>query len=290
MSIRFSRLVSFPLHVALAMALAFVLASVGLPTPRAQAQDLAVPACAEVFDLGEATQACLRVVNAGAEEVGPVDVYVGDTVVAEAVEYGQATAFTAIPSESQQLRAVPAGGTVDEAVIDFTEELQPGGAYQLVVMGLTTEELSSWLSGVDVSLLPEGQARVRAVHASPDLDAIDVAVTPDAVPFEGIELGSQSGYVPFEAGEYTFQLRQSGENTLLLETPDPIPVEEGMNYDIIVIGESEAGTLQMVVYSAEVGVAGDATPAAMLTPVSAVGGTPVAVTPGAETPAPNPEE
>ncbi len=190
-----------------------IIASVGLSRPRAQGQELAIPACAEVFDLGEATQACLRVVNASSPDAGPVDVYVGEGIVAEGVEHGQATEFTAIPSESQQLHVVPAGGAVDEATVDFTDELQPGGAYQLMLPGLTLEEFSPWLSGVDVSLLPRGQARVRVVHASTGLGPIDVTTAQGVVPFEGIEYGSQSGYVPFEAGSYPFLVRQSGEDT-----------------------------------------------------------------------------
>ena len=252
---------------------------------------MAIPACAEVFDWEIATASCLRVVNAGAEAAGPVDVYVGDVVIAEGIEYGQATEFAAIPGDAQQMRVVPAGGAVEDATLDLTEDLQPGGAYQLTVSGLTSDDLSSWLSGVDVTPLPENQARVRVVHASPDLGEVDVAVASDGVPFEGIELGNQSGYVPFEAGDFTFQVRQAGQDTLLLENPEPLSLEPGMNYDIYVMGQSEDGTLAMVVYAAEVGfgLAGDMTTADVATPVLAVGDTPVEVTPGEQTPAADPE-
>src|SRR5690606_1385676 len=118
-------------------------------------------------------------------------------------------------------------------------------------------------------------ARVRVVHASPDLGAINVSTGEGDVPFENIESGNQSGYVEFPAEPRDFQLRISGEDTLLLETADPIQLEEGKNYDIYVLGESEAGTLEMVTYEAEVGIAGEATPAAVATPVAAAASTPV---------------
>lgn len=291
MESRNARWVGLPARFALTTAMAVGLASVSLPASTMSAQELAVPACAEVFELEIATASCLRVVNAGAQTAGPVDVYVGDVVIAEGIEYGQATEFAAIPGEAQQIRVVPAGGAVADATVDLGENLQPGGAYQLTVSGLTSDDLSSWISGVDVSPLPEGQARVRVVHASPDLGEVDVAVTSDSVPFEGINLGNQSGYVPFEAGDFIFQVRQAGQNTLLLENPDPVTLEPGTNYDIYVMGQSEAGTLAMVVYAAEVGfgLAGDMTTADVATPVLAVGDTPIEITPGEQTPAAEPE-
>ena len=284
------QLLLLPARTAVALALVLVVAGLSAPGTRAQNQEIAIPPCAEVFAIGDIAQSCLRVVNAGSPDVGPVDVYVGNAVVAEGLEYGQATEFTAIPSASQQIRAVPAGTPVEQATADLTEELQPGAAYQMTVTGLTNEELSSWLSGVDVTALPAGQARVRVVHASSDLEQIDVSTGQAQVPFEGVEFGNQSGYVPMEATDQTFQVRQSGQDTLLVETPQPVTLEEGMNYDIYVIGQSEAGTLEMVVFVAEVGTAGDATPAAVSTPVAAVGGTPIVVTPGAETPAATPAQ
>lgn len=286
MNARTSPWIVYVVQLSLAIALAFVVTSVSAPASRAQ--DVAFPACGDVFGLDAATGACLRVVNASSQDAGPVDVYVGDSLVAENVKYGQATDFTAIPSQSQQLRVVPTGNAVDEATVDFTNDLQPGGAYQLTVSGLTNADLSSWLSGVDVSPLPADQARVRVVHASPDLGPIDVAVDANTVPFENIELGSQSGYVPFNAGDFNFYVRQSDNNTLLLQTPQPIQIEAGMNYDIYIIGQSDAGTLEMVVFAAEVGTAASATPAANVTPVVAIGATPVTVAPGSETPVPTP--
>lgn len=280
-----------PTQIAIMIAFALVAASFSVPAARAQDQEIAIPPCGEVFGIGDIAVSCLRVVNAGSPDAGPVDVYVGDAAVVEGLEYGMATEFAAIPSDSQQIRIVPAGTSVDEATLDSMEELQPGGAYQLTVSGLTVEELSSWLSGVDVSPTTAGHARVRVVHASPDLGAVDVSTGEGEVPFEAIELGSQSGYVEFPAEPTAFQLRMNGEDTLLLETPEPVQLEEGKLYDIYALGESEAGTLELVVFEAEVGTAGEATPAAVASPVTAAASTPVVLDePGEQTPAATPEE
>jgi len=196
---------------------------------------------------------------------------------------------------------VPAGGSLDQALVDTTQDLTNGDAFQLTVTGLA-DDLEATVAGVDLRPLPENQARTRVVHASPDLGSVDVAVAGGETPFEEIEFRSQSGYVVFDAGMYTFQVREADGDTLLLEAPD-VEIQSGMVYDILVIGQSENGTLQMSVINAAASLlTGQAaspvastpetsqqtTPAATTTPVVAVGASPVVTTPGAATPAATP--
>lgn len=276
-------------------------ASAGNVSVLALATRVSVP-CGEVLGVGEMSDTCLRIVHA-AQDAGAMDVYVGESPVAQGLEYGAVTEFFAAPSGQQQIRVVPAGGTLDQAVIDTTQDLGSGQAYQMTAAGIAGEEVTAWLSGVDLSPLPENQARVRVVHASPDTDLVDVSVAGADTPFDAIAYGSQSGYVAFDAGSYTFQLRLDASDTLLLEAAD-VALEPGMLYDIYAIGQSENGTLQMMVLAANAGILQGttetlgtpaappmATPAAgEATPVIAVGSTPVIATPGAATPAATPTD
>jgi hypothetical protein len=272
-------------------------AASGQPTLLALTTPVAIP-CSATLGIGEATDSCLRVIHA-APDAGPVDVYIGDSPIAEGLKFGDASGFTAAPNGDQQLRIVPAGQPIDQAIIDTTQGLTPGGAGQVLITGLA-DDLQATIMGVDLRALPAGQARVRVVHASPDTDAIDVAVAGGQTPFGGISYRESSGYVVFDAGTVTFQLRETGSNTLLLEAPD-VPLEAGMAYDIVAIGRSEDGTLQMVIYAADAGtlegagatpIAGTpvpaATPAVAMTPVVAVGSTPVMEEAGEATPAATP--
>jgi hypothetical protein len=184
----------------------------------------------------------------------------------------------------------------------MTQGLTSGAAGQVLITGVA-DDLQATIMGVDLRELPENQVRVRVIHASPDLDAINVTVAGGQTPFEGIDYRNASGYVVFDAGTATFQLRESGADTLLLEAAD-VPLEPGMVYDIVAIGQSENGTLQMVVYQANAGTleggaatpiagtpaaaAAGATPAAAATPVVAVGSTPVVEEAGEATPAATP--
>jgi hypothetical protein len=254
--------------------------------------------CSEILGIGERFNTCLRIVHA-VPDAEAIDLYVGETLVAEGLAYGSGTEFVAAPNGEQQIRIVPAGGSLDQPLVDSTQTLERGLAYQITATGLASEGIEATISGVDLSALPQNQARVRVVHTSPDSPEIDVAVAGGQTPFEGIEFRTQSGYVAFDAGSYVFQLRQSGEDTLLIETPE-VPLEPGMIYDIYAIGQSENGTLQLVVFATEVGIQAGAaapatplatpaaSPAAETTPVIAAGATPVVATPGAATPAATP--
>ena len=254
--------------------------------------------CSEILGVGERFNTCLRMLHA-VPDAAAIDLYVGETLVAEGLAYSSATEFVAAPNGEQQIRIVPAGGSLDQALADTTQTLERGLAYQITATGLAAEGIEATISGVDLSALPENQARVRVNHASPDTGEIDVAVAGGPTPFEGIEYRTQSGYVAFDAGSYVFQLRLSGEETLLIETPE-VQLEPGMIYDIYAIGQSENGTVQLVIFATEVGIQeGEATaatplatpmmsPAAETTPVVAAGATPVVATPGGGDPAATP--
>jgi hypothetical protein len=254
---------------------------------------VAVP-CSQSLGIGTPTDSCVRVIHA-APDAGPVDVYLGEAPIAKGLDFGNASTFAAVPSGQQQLRVVPAGASLDKAAIDMTSDLTVGDAGQITITGLSGD-LQASIVGVDLRPLPANQARIRAVHASPDLEAIDVSLADGSVPFAAIDYRTESGYVVFDAGTYTFQLRENGSNTLLL-TAEDVQIRPGIVYDIVVMGQSENGTLQMVFFEASAGVltgrsatplAGtpepQASPAASATPVLTVAASPVVVTPGAVMP------
>lgn len=251
--------------------------------------------CSDLFGLGQPSGMCLRIVHA-VPDAGAVDLYVGEMMVAENLEFGDITEFAAAPSGNQQLRVVAAGGSLDEPAVDTTSDFISGRAYQAVITGLSETGIEATISTLDTLPLPADQARVRVVHAAPDAGSVDVAVVGGGVPFEGIDFRTESGYVAFNAGSYGFQLRLSGDETVLVETPD-VDLEPGMLYDILALGQSEAGTLELVMISAmaetQQGDAAMATSMATPEPLAAAKATPViaaGATPGADMPAATPDD
>lgn len=235
---------------------------------------VAIP-CSQTLGMGQPADSCLRVIHA-APDTAPVDIYIGESPIVKGLEFGGASEFTVSPSGEQQLRVVPAGQPVDQAVIDMTEGLTPGAAGQVLITGLA-DDLQAAIMGVDLRALPANQARVRVVHASPDLDAINVTAADGQTPFTGIDFRYASGYVVFHAGASTFQVRITGSEPLLLEAAD-IPLKAGFVYDIVAIGKREDGTLKLVVYEANAGTlqGAGATPIAGTPASAAAGATPAA--------------
>jgi len=81
--------------------------------------------------------------------------------------------------------------------------------YTLVAAGELTSEDTDFqvLPSVDDNSDPGGsEARVRAVHVSPDAGAVDVTVSAGAVLFDGVQF-TDTGYVSVEANDYTAQVR-----------------------------------------------------------------------------------
>src|SRR4051794_21564245 len=64
--------------------------------PATAAAQPALP-CGQVLGIGDPSQSCLRVINADPSG-GAIDVYLGDTVVAQKVDFGKAIDFAAVPS------------------------------------------------------------------------------------------------------------------------------------------------------------------------------------------------
>src|SRR4051812_47206039 len=93
--------------------------------------------CGESLGIGQATDTCLRVINA-APDAGPIDVYVADAPIVEGLAYGHASDFAAAAHWRQRLRVVPAGKAVDQAIVDMTQNWTADSAAQITVSGLGT--------------------------------------------------------------------------------------------------------------------------------------------------------
>jgi len=223
------------------------------------------PPCAETLGLGgpeNVDQSCVRVVHA-APDAPAVDVYLNDSPLAQGLAFGNGTEFLAVPAgEGQQVRVVAAGASPeDEAVVETDLDLNGRYAYQIIAAGML-DDLELNTEEVDLSPMPEGQARLRFVHAAPDVESVDVAIAEGPTPFEGIDFRSASDYLVVDADSYTLEIRPAGETTIALRAD--VTLEPGMVYDAIAIGRADDQTLSLLLLSAPASVrqGAVATPAA----------------------------
>jgi hypothetical protein len=139
------------------------------------------------------------------------------------------------------------GAALDTAVIDTEQELKAGQAYDMVAVG-PLDEIELAVTELNLTPLPEGQARVRVTHAAPDVEGIDISVAESEPLIEGTDYKATSDYAVVDAGEYTFQVR-TDEDTIAIQ--QDAQLEPGMAYDLLVVGRADDSTLALLVLSAQ---------------------------------------
>ncbi|MDP9363778.1 MAG: DUF4397 domain-containing protein [Chloroflexota bacterium] len=201
--------------------------------------------CSEVLGLaGTGEDACVRLVHA-AIDAADVDVYAEDSPLAQGLAFGNATEYVNLPAgDGRQLRVAAAGTSPDESILDAEVDLEAGQAYQIVAGG-QGEELEAIVSEVNLTPLPENQARIRVVHASPDAGNVDVGIAEGPTVVEGIEAGNASPYATVDAGAYTLEVRPAGEDTVAVAVD--AEVEAGVAYDAVALGRAEDQTLRVLI-------------------------------------------
>ncbi len=208
------------------------------------------PPCGEVVGITAApTDACVRIVHA-AQDAPAVDVYVNEAQIADGLEFGTATEYAAVPSGGGRgVRAVAAGGPMEEAILDESLDFDPGQAYEIVVNG-AGDDLGLLITGTDLRPVAAGQARLRVIHASPDAGGVNIGLTgQDENLYEGIDFGDATEYIIVDAGDYPIEVRPGGDDMTVALQADAT-IEEGMVYDLVALGRPDDRSLTLLVLTA----------------------------------------
>jgi len=215
---------------------------------------------------GDVTDACVRVVHASPGSPA-VDVYLNGSPAVQNLAFGTATDYVAVPSSDKvKVQIAPTGSDLDNAVVDKEFDLDAGQAYEFVATG-ELNDIEATEATVDLTPLPEGQARVRVIQASPDSDSVDVAIKGnDDNLFSDVNFRDASDYQVLEAGDLTFEVKKHDESDVLVEATTTLTA--GNTYDLIVAGRSSDQSLQVIALESTAAVrqGGIATPAAAGTP------------------------
>ncbi len=202
--------------------------------------------CSTVLGIGTPTDACVRVTHAS-PDAPAVDIYVNDSPVIEGLAFGSSTDFAALPAgEDREIKIVPAGGSVDDSLFDTSVDFGEGKAYDVVAVGMA-DDLDAIVENVDLSAVPEGQSRLRVIHAAPDVDDVSIVVTDGPTLFEGVGFKDTTDFEILDAGTYDIQVKQ-GDDVLIRVTD--FTIEAGMTYDILAIGRVDDGSLALVAIGA----------------------------------------
>lgn len=213
---------------------------------------MSVPASAQAGD------AQVRVAHLSPDAPN-VDVYVDGEVALSDVSFQTVSDYLALPAGSYALEVRPAGAAADsDPVIQADATVEAGQAYTVAAVGLLAD-ISAQVYVDDLAAPPEGQAKVRVIHAAPDVPAVDVGVAgqaPDQALVTDLSFPDASDYLAVPADTYDLEVRPTGTSDVAVPVSG-LALEAGTVYTAIAVGSGADVTVLPVVDAA--GTAG-ATP------------------------------
>ncbi len=170
----------------------------------------------------------VRVVHA-APGAGNVDVFVGKSALLKNFAFGTVTDYVTLDPGKYRIRVAPAGKGTGDAVIDETVTIKSDVHYTAVALG--TSSFSLKVFG-DNNYAPEGKARVRVYHLSPNAGPVDVSVGGTKV-ISHQTYPHASGYLTVAPGSYTFKVTATDPGVTL---DLPATLKAGYVYSVFAVG------------------------------------------------------
>lgn len=212
---------------------------------------MSVPASAQAGD------AQVRVAHLSPDAPN-VDVYVDGEVALSDVPYQTVSDYLSLPAGSYALEVRPAGAAADsDPVIQADATVEAGQAYTVAAVGLLAD-IAAQVYVDDLAAPPEGQAKVRVIHAAPDVPAVDVGVAgqaPDQALVTDLSFPDASDYLAVPADTYDLEVRPTGTSDVAVPVSG-LTLEAGTVYTAIAVGSGADVTVLPVVDAA--GTAGAA--------------------------------
>lgn len=167
---------------------------------------------------------------------GPdVDVYVDDEIAFEGLTYADVTGYENIGTGDSQVR-VTAAGDEDQVLFENQLDVEEQGSYSVVAFGSSS---SLQVASLDDEVAEGEDTQVRAFHASPDADPVDVSTADAEEPLvTDLGYGELSDYGAVEAGIQTIEVRATGEDEVLTEVDADF--QEGRAHTAFAMGYAEA--------------------------------------------------
>lgn len=187
-------------------------------------------------DEGEDGTAGLRVAHA-APDAPAVDVYVDGTRAVADLAFRSVTDYLEVATGDREI-AVRVAGT-DTTVFGPVEVELGAEDYTAVARGEVSSDDTAFavdlLEDTNGANLGDDEARVRAIHASPDAPAVDVTVDDGAATlFDDVAYGESGGYVVVTAAEYDIEIRPASGGDPVFETTATLA--SGSTYTAVAVG------------------------------------------------------
>ena len=164
-----------------------------------------------------------------------VDVYVDGLPAITNLSYAQISDHTELSVGCHNVSVFPAGlGAQGSPVITVDVDLRAGQDYTAAAIG-RLENLTALVLLDSTSMPGPNMAKARALHASPDAPAVDVAILGGPTLFRNIGFGQATPFEEVSSGLVTVDIRPSGGRESVMTVPD-LSVEPGNAYTIVALG------------------------------------------------------
>ncbi|HEY1015033.1 MAG TPA: DUF4397 domain-containing protein [Herpetosiphonaceae bacterium] len=163
-----------------------------------------------------------------------VDIFVNGSAVLTNVPFFALSDRLSLPDGTYDVAIAPAGAGKAAAV--WSGPLSVSGGLDATIVALNSvKDLTVKVYPESRSAIPEGQARVRVLHASPDAPAVDIKLAgTSTVVVKGASF-TDAATVEVPAGIYQFDISPAGSSQVVFTTPK-LRFENGWGYTLVATG------------------------------------------------------
>ncbi len=171
-----------------------------------------------------------------------VDIFINGEKAIEHLSFRRATGYLEVPAGTYTVGIAPSGGTASDIIYTADLTLEPGKVYTAWANGLlgSTDAKKAFkvTPSVDADFAPVvKQARVRAIHAVPDIAGSPVDVYANGVKLVTFDFFAVTDYLTVPAGDYDIRVVLAGGNPQTEAVIQAnVKVEGGKDYSIIASG------------------------------------------------------
>lgn len=185
-----------------------------------------------------------------------VDVYVvsvadpANKVVLRGLSYGSVSPYQSLPEGSYTVSMRPAGaGEATPAVISTTLTAGGGDAYTVAGVGVFVD-LGLKVLTDDLTLPPDGKAKIRVIQASAARPTLDIALDGGPTLATDVGFSTTTPYNVVEPGTWTLDVSGSDQAAVRL----PVNVGVGSVYSVLILDSPTGLSVSLAVDAASTGV------------------------------------
>jgi hypothetical protein len=176
-----------------------------------------------------------------------VDVYANGNLIVQDLAYRQFSPYLPVTPGDYNIKVYPTGKK-ENPVIDTDVNIPQGTVFNVAAIGE--------LPNISLYPIPEpttaqnfGRPCIRFVHLSPNAPAVDITLPDGRKIFSNISYKDIADYACIPSGTYTFQVRPSGTDDVVLTIPN-VELMPDNYYTIYAVGlAGETPPLQAIVAS-----------------------------------------